>query len=109
MKREIEPVSPVLSRLELRDEIEIAKNQSQYRVLPSIYLNRNEILTRWKIPFWQRIWILFTGSIYLNYLTFGRAIQPMKVLINPKWDFERFKSRNVDIANLDKDIKGTVN
>jgi len=91
----IQPVSPVLSNIELSNQIIIAKDQPQYKPLPAIYLNSDEILTRWKIPFWQRVWLVMAGSIYLDYLTFGRPIQPMKVLISPKLDWQRFTTRNV--------------
>lgn len=75
---EIKPVSPVIPKLRLQ-EIEIAKNQPQYRVLPSvpIFDKNKTIITRWRFPLLSRLILLFTGNLYIEYMTFGQPVTPL--------------------------------
>jgi hypothetical protein len=86
--KEIIPISPVIPKYfkdintEL-DEIQVAKNQEQYRVLPSIVIDNNTFLTRWKVPFWHRIRILLFGNLYLEIMHFNNPIQPLYLDTKP--------------------------
>lgn len=83
MDKEIIPVSPVfLSSSELtKEEIGVAKNQPEYRVLPMVkYKSKDGSicgLTRWKFPLWQRLVLLFTGNLFIEYKFADRPIQPL--------------------------------
>lgn len=86
----INPQSPVIGNY-LGEELKIAKDQPEYRVLPAIRIDRNTVLTRWHLSIIQRLILLFTGNIYLEIMNFRQPIQPLymevhlsKDLINQK-------------------------
>ena len=56
----------------------IAKDQPQYRPLPA-YQYRDEqgtIVCCWKLSFWERVRVLFTGKLWHTILTFNSPLQP---------------------------------
>jgi hypothetical protein len=71
----IEPKAPVIKDI---DFIEIAKD-TQYKVLPSIklYDKTGTLITRWRFDLISRIILLFTGNLYIHYMTFHKPIQPL--------------------------------
>lgn len=82
----ISPKSPVIPS-ESKSEIQVAKDQPEYRVLPMIqYINSDGIrcgLTRWNIPFILRLKLLFTGNIFIDYILFNSPIQPLYLDTKP--------------------------
>ncbi len=61
----------------------LAKDQPQYQPLPYRLVEETcvpygdyRFVTCWRLSFWQRLRILFSGHIWLGQLTFGRGFQP---------------------------------
>jgi hypothetical protein len=82
------PVSPVL-RAPLTSEfkqVTWAEDQPEYRVLPSIRSlapgQPGRVTTRWTLT-WRERWKLFrSGEFYLQILTFGRPLTPVKPMVD---------------------------
>lgn len=72
----MKPVSPVIPGKNF-DETVFAKDQDEYENLPAIIAWPGVVLTRWKPTFFERIRLLFGGSIYLSAYTFGKPLQPV--------------------------------
>lgn len=56
-----------------------AKDQPQYRQLPA-FRERNAtgcVVTCWRLPFWERVKVLFTGQLWCSIMTFNRPLQPL--------------------------------
>lgn len=73
------PVSPVIPG---HDETIYAKNQPEYNPLPSIKQSDGCVVTRWEMSWRERVKVFFTGSVYLEVLTFNQPLQPLKMSIN---------------------------
>lgn len=71
---------------------EWAKGQDEYETLPA-YLNLKsegkETISCWKLTWWERLKVLFTGKIWVCQLTFGKDLQPYKLGLS----FEEFYSQ----------------
>lgn len=73
------PMSPVLDRNPHGlTEIVFAKDQPEYRQLPAIRLDDGTVITRWRLTWRERLRVLWTGSIWLDILTFNRPLQPLR-------------------------------
>ena len=72
----MKPVSPVLPGAGLV-EVVYAKDQAEFLPLPAIRNPDGNILTRWKLSFWERLRVLLTGDVYLWVSTFNRKLQPV--------------------------------
>ncbi len=74
----MKPATPVIPGLE-RMEILYAKDQPEYLPLPAIPRpDGNGIITRWELTWRERWQIWWTGNLYIEVLTFGGRLQPMK-------------------------------
>jgi len=62
----------------------IAKNQPEYIPLPAHSSADGVITTCWELTLWERIKILINGYIYLQVMTFGKQLQPIKM--STKWE-----------------------
>lgn len=87
----MKPVSPVLD--ETFDEVEIAKNQPEFRTVPAIITAEGGIYTRWELSDEDIEKIKETRSIYYTQWTGGGLMQPVNLstdkpelvnLLNPK-------------------------
>ncbi len=76
----MKPVSPVIPG---HSEVVYAKDQPQYNPLPSIKQPDGCVVTRWTMPWPERFQILFTGSVYLEVMTFNQPLQPLKMSTQP--------------------------
>ena len=82
------PVSPVLPRsAELPSELRTtvwAKHQSQYNSLPAIVSSREtgRTTTRFRLTWRERWKLLFSGNLFVQVLTFGRPLMPIKPMVN---------------------------
>lgn len=59
-----------------------AKDQPQYHQLPAHYeSNKVEgvVSTCWKLSFWERIRVLFTGRVWVQTMTFRNPLQPLRL------------------------------
>ncbi len=52
-----------------------AKDQPEYHPLPACFVD-DRVITCWKLTFWDRFKMLFTGKLWLQQLTFGDPLQP---------------------------------
>lgn len=77
------PASPVFPSM-VTPEVVYAKDQPEYIPLPSYRTDDGEVITRWKLSFFERLRVLATGNIWHHQLTFNRKLQPIKmVTISP--------------------------
>lgn len=78
------PVSPVLPSGRWAfippTETVIAKDQSEYLPLPAIiHRSHAMVTTRWKLSWGERFRCLLCGDVYLQQMTFGMRVQPVKL------------------------------
>lgn len=66
--------------------IEAGKGQEEYNVLPALKLDTDygEVISCWKMTFWERLKVLITGKIWMVLLTFNKPITPSKLVVNRK-------------------------
>jgi hypothetical protein len=64
-----------------------AENQKEYVPLPANTDGR-EVETKWKLSWRERLYVLFGGSFYLTFLTFGKKLQPVRcsIIREHEWD-----------------------
>lgn len=76
----MKPVSPVVPGWNLKETV-FAKHQPPYIPLPTICLpgGQGMVISRWSLSWKERIQVLFGGSVWLQVLTFGRPLQPVKL------------------------------
>lgn len=70
------PIDPNISGLEYRI---YAKDQPQYRQLPSRVDSEGAVITCWKMSLRERLLALFRGQIFLTVLTFHKPLQPVRL------------------------------
>ncbi len=74
-----------------QQNIVFAKNQPPYLPLPAYRDDKQggRIFHCWKLSFRERVKIFFTGKIWVNVLNFGRAPQPIKLMIDNPFHLPR--------------------
>jgi hypothetical protein len=77
----MKPVTPVVPGFNLPVQT-FAKDQPQYIPLPAVVCEDCTVVTRWKLSFAERLRVLFTGDIWHSQLTFGLALQPIRIETN---------------------------
>jgi len=83
--------NPLLNQGPLRPEksdgtnITFAANQPEYEPLPALLVEGEQgiVVFCWRMSFWQRILVLFTGRIWHSVLTFRRPLQPQLLSVVP--------------------------
>jgi hypothetical protein len=55
-----------------------AKDQPEYLQLPAL-TNGHQVETQWKFSLRDRLRILFSGRVWLTFLTFGKPLQPSRL------------------------------
>ncbi len=64
------------------NEIVLAKDQPEYLPLPVAVINYSDgvvsLISRYRLSLFERLRILFTGSLWLEQLTFGNPLQPQR-------------------------------
>jgi hypothetical protein len=65
--------------------IKIAEHQDEYLTLPAHYNKEKGVVTScWKMSFKERLRVLLNGRVFLQNLTFGQPLQPIKMSVrNP--------------------------
>ena len=76
----MKPVSPVVPGWNLKETI-FAENQPPYIPLPTVRPPgvKGMVVSRWSLSWKERLQVLFGGSIWLQVLTFGHPLQPVKL------------------------------
>jgi len=59
-----------------------AENQKEYLPLPSHKTNDGIVTSCWKMSFFEKVKVLFTGKIYLSTMTFDKPLQPQKIEVS---------------------------
>lgn len=77
----MKPTSPVIKKFKEYEKV-LAKDQPEYLPLPVLQID-NYTISRWKLTFWERLVILFTGNLYLQQMNFGQPLQPQLPTIKP--------------------------
>ena len=89
----MKPVSPVLPHSDL-PEVVYAKTQPQYLQLPAVNVGyadgwgsgTRSVVSRWKLNLRERLWVLITGDVWVELLTFRKPVQPQKLTVRePMW------------------------
>jgi len=83
--------NPLLNQAPLRPEkfdgtnITYAANQPEYDPLPAMLVEGDHgmVVFCWKLNFWQRILVLFTGRVWHSVLTFRQPLQPQLLSASP--------------------------
>lgn len=57
-----------------------AENQPEYMPLPVHKTPDGTVTSCWKMSFWERVKVLFTGRIFLTVLTFNKPLQPVLLM-----------------------------
>jgi len=78
----MKPVSPVVPGLDI-EEVIYAKDQPEYLQLPAIVGKDGMVVSRWKLTWFERLVVLFCGSVWVWQLTFNHPLQPQKVTAYP--------------------------
>lgn len=82
----MEPVDPCIPVELLPDgtrAIIKAKDQPQYRPLPSVHTPAGCVITRWTLTDAERAAILRGDDVYLTVWTFNQAVQPVRLDVGP--------------------------
>lgn len=70
--------------------VHIAENPSEYKPIPSYYVDyyhpQGQIICCWKLSFWERIKLLFTGKVWHKILTYNEPVQPQFLLVDNPFD-----------------------
>lgn len=73
----MKPASPVIPGHNFKETI-FAKDQPEYQQLPALVTeDGNYVMTRWTLTWRERWRVLWTGSVWLHVMTFGRKLQPV--------------------------------
>lgn len=54
-----------------------AEDQPEYLPLPVHKAEDGMIISRWKFTLWERLRVLFLGTMWLHVMTFNRPLQPL--------------------------------
>lgn len=83
--RRIIPIRFVREDVELVQFPEVnvtyAKERPEYRPLPAHRQSDGTMTCCWKLTFWQRVRILFTGRLWHCVMTFNKPLQPQLLLV----------------------------
>lgn len=77
----MKPISPVIKEFKQFEKV-LAKDQPEYLPLPVLQVD-NFTISRWKLSFWERLVVLFTGNLYLQQMNFQQPLQPQLPSIFP--------------------------
>jgi hypothetical protein len=55
-----------------------AENQPEYMPLPAFRYNTRDgqVVSCWKLSFWERLRLLFTGKLWVSLMMFGQPLTP---------------------------------
>lgn len=65
----------------------LGENQPQYRPLPAFVDDTGAVVSCWRLTWWERVRILFTGRFFLVVLTFKAPPQPVLPTISNPLEF----------------------
>lgn len=59
-----------------------AENQPEYLPLPVRKAEDGEVVSCWKLTWWERVKVLITGKMWFACLTFNQPLQPQLPMID---------------------------
>ena len=62
--------------------VTFAENQPEYRPLPALKSEDGVVVSCWRLSFWEKMKVLFTGKIWVGLLTFNNPLQPQLITVN---------------------------
>jgi hypothetical protein len=88
--------SPVLPSSPKIRETVLAKDQPEYLPLPVAHVEYTDgtrsMISRYRLTWFERLRLLFTGDVWWEQLTFGQPLQPQKLHLHEplKGDWKGF-------------------
>lgn len=82
-----------------------AKDQEQYGDLPSFKYpdETGTVVSCWKLSFWERVKLLFTGKLWLTLMTFHNPLQPIYMTVDKEEVIDTETSRMIiEQKNIDR-------
>lgn len=77
----MKPITPTISTEDARlTSVVFAKDQPEYLQLPAIKSACGRVTTRWRLDWRERLRVIFSGDLWLQVLTFGEPLQPVRIL-----------------------------
>jgi len=58
-----------------------AEDQPEYLPLPVFKTQEGEVVSCWRLSFWERLIVLFAGRVWLSNLTFNHPLQPQFITV----------------------------
>ena len=62
-----------------------AGDQDEYNNLPAFKGPDGEAISCWRLSFFERLWVLFSGKIWLRTMTFNGPLQPVMIQLGDPW------------------------
>jgi hypothetical protein len=61
-----------------------AEHQDQYTTLPALKIESDEgyVITCWKLTFFEKLKVLFSGKIWMSLMTFNKSLTPSFLSVN---------------------------
>lgn len=59
-----------------------AKDQSKYLPLPAHKTGDGKVTSCWRLSFFERLKVLFTGKIWVRMLSFNKPLSPIKIMLD---------------------------
>ena len=73
------PIDPDINELQ---KVVFGKGQDQYLQLPARTDGNGAVVTCWKLNWYEKFTLLFTGKLYMTALTFKMKVQPFKLSVD---------------------------
>jgi len=90
-----------------KSNIEIAKDQDEYKTLPAEIKKDGEVIFCYELTFRERLRVLFGENLYISQFTFNKPLQPQRLEVGyPEktysfWDWTENKEKKNE-----KSVKG---
>ena len=73
----------------------LAKDQPEYLPLPVHYDRATGVMTScWEMTWFERLRCLVSGRVFVSQMTFGRALQPQVLKLDPPEDERDIRDRD---------------
>lgn len=95
-----------------QSNVVFAKDQKEYQPLPAFKIDSSvvEVITCWKMNFWERLTVFITSKVYLSLLTFGKPLMPQYMSVNDNEIIERSKiiAKDNPVCKTTMDVKEMI-
>ena len=66
--------------------VKFGQNQTEYLTLPAYKDDKGQVVTKWRLSFWERLKVLCTGRIWFLTLTFNNPLQPIRPTLDDPFE-----------------------